>query len=249
MNQQTEEIAIVANPTPSDLLSQAIEKGLDVEQLSKLMDLQERWQANEARKAFAKAMTEFQKKKPKLVKSSKVLYDNRGGGQTDYNFTPLPEIQKKIDPILSKLGLSYSWKQERIETEKGEKEIKVTCVVTHIDGHSEETWLSAPLDDSGGKNKIQSIGSAVSYLDRYSLKNAFGLSTEEDDDGTGSELTPHEIQELQLIQIEGLFHDTKEHLSDVEKKRAEEIIRTHEVISYTKMIKHLKRIKDEHSKK
>jgi len=235
MNQQ-----IATIPTPSDLISQAIDKGLDVEQLGKLMDLQEHYEANLARKAYADAMNRFQAKKPKLVKSSNVNYTTPKGGTTNYNFIPLPQIQKAIDKEASKVGLSYSWKQELLENN-----IKITCVVTHIDGHSEETWLSAPADNSGGKNTIQGIGSAVSYLKRYTLTNAFGLSSEEDDDGIGSELTKTEIQELQLIQIQDLYIATEKHLSLTEKKRAEEIIKKKETKSYRKMIIHLKRINND----
>ena len=45
----------------------------------------------------------------------------------------------------------------------------------------------APLDTSGGKNNIQAMGSAVSYLERYTLLAITGLSTKEmDDDGRGA---------------------------------------------------------------
>ena len=39
--------------TPMQMLQIAVEQGADLDRLEKLMDMQERWEANEARKAFA----------------------------------------------------------------------------------------------------------------------------------------------------------------------------------------------------
>jgi hypothetical protein len=53
-----------------------------------------------------------------------------------------------------------------------------------VKGHHEETTLSSSPDDSGGKNSIQAIGSAVTYLQRYTLLALTGLATrEQDNDG------------------------------------------------------------------
>jgi hypothetical protein len=65
--------------------------------------------------------------------------------------------------------------------------VKVTCKLTHKQGHSEEVTLEAPLDTSGGKNNIQAMGSSVSYLERYTLLAITGLATkEQDDDGAST---------------------------------------------------------------
>ena len=47
--------------------------------------------------------------------------------------------------------------------------------------------MTADKDTSGNKNSIQSIGSTRTYLQRYTLIGALGLSTAEDDtDGHGA---------------------------------------------------------------
>jgi hypothetical protein len=62
--------------------------------------------------------------------------------------------------------------------------VTVICVIGHADGYSEEaSKLSAAPDTSGSKNPIQSIGSAVTYLERYTLRAALGLAAAKDDDG------------------------------------------------------------------
>ena len=50
-----EEQAVSTAITPMDMINTAIERGADIDQLTKLMDLQERWEANEARKAYQNA--------------------------------------------------------------------------------------------------------------------------------------------------------------------------------------------------
>ena len=52
--------AIDPNPNPLSMLASALQQGHDVDKLGKLMDLAERYEANEARKAFATALSKFQ---------------------------------------------------------------------------------------------------------------------------------------------------------------------------------------------
>lgn len=166
--------------TPASLLSQAIDKGLTVDSLEKLMALQERWEANQSRKAFFEALATFQRKCPVLKKSKVVAFKD-----VKYKYVPLPSIVNQIKNILSDCGLTYRW-----ETKDENLNLSVTCIITHKDGHSESTSMSAAADDSGSKNKIQSRGSAISYLQRYTLIGALGISSADDDnDGRTSEKT------------------------------------------------------------
>jgi hypothetical protein len=77
-----------------------------------------------------------------------------------------------VTPILGKYGLSYRY---RVSSNVNEP-IVVTCVVSHKDGHFEETTLLAGRDDSGNKNSIQQVGSTLTYLQRMTLKAALGLA-------------------------------------------------------------------------
>ena len=47
-----------ADPTPAELLKQAIDKDLDVDKLERLVALQERWQANQARRWYSWRITQ-----------------------------------------------------------------------------------------------------------------------------------------------------------------------------------------------
>ena len=165
----------VTPATPMEMLSRALMSGAAPETLEKLLALQERWEKNMARKAFDRAMAAA-KSEIKPIKKNRTV--SHGVGKAAYNFADLAEIERSVVPILSEYGLSY-----RFRTTVTDKQIVVTCILSHQEGHSEETSLPGPADTSGAKNAIQAIGSTVTYLQRYSLSAALGLSATDDDDG------------------------------------------------------------------
>src|SRR6202043_3736939 len=62
--------------------------------------------------------------------------------------------------------------------------IVVTGVLSHRDGHAEETTMLLPADISGGKNPLQAIGSSTSYGKRYTAGALLNITSRgEDDDG------------------------------------------------------------------
>lgn len=165
------------NVIANNLLTQAIEKGGSVEMIEKLLTLQERWERNQARKTFLEAMNLFQSIVPALEKKKQVKY-NTSKGVTNYKYAPLGEIVEVIKPSLKETGLSYRWEIK----ENGN--LSCSCIISHVDGHSETTTMSATKDSSGGKNDIQSRGSTITYLQRYTLTTALGIATaDEDNDG------------------------------------------------------------------
>jgi hypothetical protein len=179
MEKQEEYQVEVISKNPGQLIALALEKGADPGTLEKLMDLQERWEAGNARKAYVLAMAGFKQEAPAvLIKGDKVDFTS-SRGRTHYNYANLGSIVQEITTILGKFGLSASW-----ETSQDEKDnIIVTCHITHSAGHRESVTLRGPADESGNKNRIQAVGSTVTYLQRYTLLAALGLATGEDDDG------------------------------------------------------------------
>jgi len=167
---------LVQGQSPAALIAAAVSKDTDLDKLEKLLQLQERWEDNEAKKAYHKAMSLFKANPPKIDKDKTVSY-----GNTKYNHATLANITDKINSSLSQYGLSSSWNT------KQNGQICVTCKITHELGHTEETTLSAPADTSGSKNAIQAIGSAITYLQRYTLLALTGLAAhDQDDDGANA---------------------------------------------------------------
>lgn len=169
--------------TPMALIERAMASGASMEQLEKLLDLQERWEKNEARKAFAAAMVEFKKEPITINKNKGVAFDSRdGSSRTEYRHATLDHVCEEIVTALNKHGIAHSWKPETVDGK-----VRVTCILRHSLGHEESVMLDAPPDDSGKKNKIQAVGSTITYLERYSLLAVTGLAVKgQDDDGTGS---------------------------------------------------------------
>jgi hypothetical protein len=180
MNNPAENKVIIPEIVESNYdkaINLALETKADLPTIEKFMDLRERWEKNEARKAYNEAMTKFKANPPEIEKDKKVSY-----GNTKYNHASLANVTAKINSELSKYGLSASW-----TTAQSEKGVTVTCKISHVLGHSEETSLTAGLDKSGAKNDIQALGSTISYLERYTILALTGLATSEmDDDGQGT---------------------------------------------------------------
>lgn len=167
---------------PSGLIALAIQKDIDIEKLERLLALKERHDAQVANKSFIAAMSNFQQQVPEIPKSKQVGYTNRSGGSTSYKYAELGAIDEVIKSAMAANGLSKRWEI----TEEGDK-IICTCIISHVDGHKERTTMSSVKDASGGKNDIQSKASAITYLQRYTLIGALGITTaSEDNDGDGT---------------------------------------------------------------
>jgi hypothetical protein len=172
--------AAAVAPTPMEMLDRAIKSGASIEVLTKLMDLQERWERRQARKAFDEALSAAKSEIPVITKNRQVEFDGKSGkSSTNYKHEDLAEIARTVDPILGKHGLSFRFRTTSLPNEP----ITVTCIVSHKIGHSEENTLCAGRDDTGNKNSIQALGSTLTYLQRYALKAALGLAASNDDDG------------------------------------------------------------------
>jgi hypothetical protein len=180
--------------TPMDMLARAVQSGADLDMIEKLMNLQERWEAGNARKAFDEAVASAKAEIPPIERNAT--------GHNSKKYADFAAIARVVDPILGRHGLSY-----RFRTTQADK-ISVTCVLSHKAGHNEETTLSAPPDPSGNKSAIHAIGSTLTYLQRYSLVQMLGLASAADDDGKASAgveiITQDQADELrELIEAHG----------------------------------------------
>lgn len=196
---QSKDVIPATGNSPAAIMMMALNKGVDIERLEKLLSIQQVWEANEARKAYHEAMAAFKADPPDIGKDKRVSFDV-GNRTTSYTHASLANVTEKINRALSQHGLSAGW-----TTVQNEKGITVTCIITHKMGHSEATSLTAAPDTSGSKNAIQAVGSTVSYLERYTILALTGLATRDmDDDGKGSEA--EYIDEKQLSQITDMIN-------------------------------------------
>lgn len=210
-----------ATSSPMAIISVAIEKGASVETLERLMGLQERYEANEAKKEFALSMSSAKSEIRPIVKAKAVDFTT-AKGRTNYQYEDLAGIADAVDPILARHGLSYRYRSSQVEGN-----ISVTCILSHNRGHSEETTLSAFRDESGNKNPIQALGSTVTYLQRYTLKLALGLAATKDTDGIPQEEPGRQIDEAQYRYLQDLIEksgtDEPKFLAYIKAAKLEEI--------------------------
>lgn len=172
---------VPADPIVSLIERVVVDPNADLDKLDRMLAMKERVEAKNAKIAFAMALSQARADIPPILKDATVDFKTNKG-RTHYKHETLAGIARQIDPILSRNGLSYRWR-----TAQNGGQITVTCIVTHMNGHAEETVLSGAPDQSGSKNSFQSVGSAVTYLQRYTLKAALGLSAADtDDDGNSA---------------------------------------------------------------
>lgn len=178
MEPESQEVAAhrEADPMLSMIERVVMDPSADLDKLERMLSMKERVDAQNARVSFAKALSQARASMPPIIKDATVDFTSQKG-RTHYRHETLAGIAKTIDPILSQHGISY-----RFRTDQGQGGVRVTCIVQHCDGHAEETTLTGSPDQSGNKNGFQAVGSAVTYLQRYTLKAALGLSAEVDDD-------------------------------------------------------------------
>lgn len=181
--------ALPALITPVDLLAMAVQRGADLDQLERLMNLKTQFEKGEAEKAFNQAMSDFKAEPIEILKRKLVSFTTRDGDTTSYKHAELSDVTGAVGPALAKHKLSYRW-----DVQQANGQITVTCILKHALGHSESVTMGAPPDGSGKKNAIQQVASTTTYLQRYTLLAITGLSTKgQDDDGNGAVDTDAEL--------------------------------------------------------
>ena len=234
MNAQTEIIAaepveIRLAPAParqSDQMLAMIERiatspSFNLEALNAVVALRERIQAGEAKSAFDRDLAAMQPKLPTIDSRglitvySKADRDKVGGpqpGDRPQQVTPyalLADINDAIRPALAEHGFALSFRIGQAADGK----ITVTGILSHRDGHREETTLTLPYDSSGSKNSVQAAGSSYSYGRRYAtlmLLNISSRAPQDMDDngraaGAGEEAA---LDDADIAYVEKLLKET-----------------------------------------
>jgi hypothetical protein len=165
------EIVPVEN-TSVALIREAIAAKADPAQLRELLAVRREWEADEARKAYNLAISEFQKRAPIIEKADKAY---------DKQYARMDRIWREIRPLLTELGLSVTW--QVCELRDGNL-CRVEGQLRHRDGHGERLVQDIPVPELiKGQNKAQQMGSASTYARRYAMCAALGIVTGDDDDG------------------------------------------------------------------
>lgn len=178
----------------------AQDPSIDVEKMTKLVELHERIQLREAKAEYNQAMARLAMQMPRVTRSGVVSYEKNGQKTEAFKFATYEAIDKAIRPLLSAEGFSLSFKTEQREGGG----VIVTGTLNHIGGHSESASIPVALDTSGGKNNIQAMGSSFSYGKRYTATMLLNIVTEGEDNDAQT-IPPEFIDQRQVDQIYDLF--------------------------------------------
>lgn len=160
------------------LIAQAITANVPVETMERLFALRKEVKAEQAKEAFVRAMANFQRDCPKIEKKKKVM--NKDGQTVRYQYAPLDVIVEQIKMPEAENGFAHTW---NVVNETGF--IIAICKITHELGHSETSEFKIPIGTEGFMTAPQKYASALTFAKRYTLCNALGISTgEEDTDAT-----------------------------------------------------------------
>lgn len=188
---------LVVTKQPMQLIELAIGQGADPDKLGKLMDLQERWEAHEAKAAYSAAMLALQRELPPVV-------CDRTNIQTHSRYPSMAQVQETIKEKCLEHGFTVH------VDEGGKPEDKLVCVrvtIRHEAGHEDVLTRWGQVDNLGPKGTptktmVQGAQSTVTYLSRRMICAGFNVIVVEDDrDGNSpvKKVTEDQAKALEAI--------------------------------------------------
>jgi hypothetical protein len=200
-NMATGQLVEQRDVTPMQLIQAAVtQSDIDPDRLEKLMALQERWEKNEAQKAYNIAMKACQEEMPTVVSDSVNKH-------TKSKYPKLETVTRIIKPTYTKHGFSLSFGSRESPLPN---HLLITCDCMHDKGHTRQYELNCPYDTAGAqgtanKTPIQGMGSSASYGRRYLKLMIFDVSVvDEDNDGQDAAC----ITEQQLVTLNEWIEST-----------------------------------------
>lgn len=183
---------------PLAIIASGVEKGFAADQLAKLVDLYERVEGINAKKAYQQAMQACQAEMQTVVK-------DMTNKHTNSRYVDLGTLVHKIKPVYTKHGFSLSFGEAVCDKPSV---IRSVVDVMHTGGWRETKWCDLPVDGSGsqggrsGMNAVQGVGSTHTYARRYLIYDVFNLVIADSDlDGNSIEPTLNDEQRETLERL------------------------------------------------
>lgn len=185
--------AVAAPSSPTSFISEALRTNVSPDHLRELLAVRRDWEADEAKKTYNRAISDFQRQAPIIEKGDKAH---------NKQYARMDRIWRTIRPLFTGLGLSITW--QRCEMREGMCHVEGT--LAHRDGHSVVIVQDVPVPDGiSGQNKAQQLGSAQTYAQRYALCGALGIVTGDDLDDDGHAAGTHFVTAEQAREITDLL--------------------------------------------
>ena len=191
------DVVVTQGSSPAEMIRMAVSGGADLDKLEKLLALQERFEANEARKIFARDFAIAQANILPVVK-------NKYNQQTKSKYADLSDVIETTQPIYTKEGFSVTF-------DEGESPLpehtRILADVIHHAGHTRSYHYDVPLDGKGiqgnaNMTKIHGKASSTSYGRRYLMCMIWNIPTSDND---GNTIAVEVITEKQLHELRDMI--------------------------------------------
>lgn len=170
---KTKAVVKTDNSIPANLIALALKQKAPVEQLEKLLAMQERWEKTKAEKEFNLAMASFQKECP-VIEKKKIVKNKTG--QERYRFAPIGDIIRQVKNLLAKHKFFYNFTKE-----DSEGFLTAICTATHESGHSKQSSFKVPIGKEDYMSDVQKYGARRTFANRYAFCDVFGITTADAD--------------------------------------------------------------------
>jgi len=199
---------------PFMLLQMAVKHGATPEAVERLVELALRLKAENAKQAFDAALAAAQAEMPVIPRASAGAMTRQG--KVMYRYAALEDIWSRVAPVFGKHGLSVTW-----ETSMNEEKVEVSCVLSHVAGHSEKRSVTLPLlEGTGVMSAAQRAAGTITMGKRYSLMS-WGIVAEGEDNESALTATDDAIEaELNLALHEFPHEVVEAHLARFPKRDA-----------------------------
>ena len=185
---------------PADIVAviarAASDPSVDIDKLERLLALKEKMDAQAREQAFLAALSRLEPRLPQITQKGLISH-----GNVSHPYARLEDIDTAIRPLLAEEGFAISF-----DTKAVDNRVEIIGRLSHREGHYEYKSVTLPLDSSGAKNAVQSVGSTISYGRRMLVKMFFNLMEKGED--TDSE-DPTPIPAEDAMRIHELLAETK----------------------------------------
>lgn len=158
----------------------AMNPNVDIDKMERLLQMQERIMERNAKAAYASALAQMQPNLPVITERGKIVVRDKVTKDIiqSTGYALWEDINEAIKPVLAEYGFALSFRTGLAADGK----VTVTGILSHREGHQEETIMVLPHDSTGSKNAVQAVGSSTSYGKRYTASALLNITSRGEDD-------------------------------------------------------------------
>lgn len=170
-----------------------------VEALEKMCELQIKMDAITAQKNFNRDRAALQSEIDTVPNSRQVTFKSKKleGAMVSYGYVELHALNEYIKPLLRQHGFSLHY-----DNRMADQVFTATCILSHVDGHSESSSFSLPIRIVDGlMSPVQQIEAIHTVAMRRSLVSVLAIAwADKDTDGAD----PEDVEKINEAEIDAL---------------------------------------------